>query len=248
MRSACLSATWLGHGTFLLETPGGRRFLVDPWLDTNPACPEEWKGGGWRQRMGRLDAVLVTHGHSDHMADALPVAQASGAPIVSIFEIASYLQAQGAPAASGMNKGGTQEVAGVRISLVHADHSSCGAEHDRLVPLGEACGFVLRFDGAPAVYFAGDTALFGDMALIRRLYEPALAFLPIGDRFTMGPEAAAVACELLGVPQIVPMHYGTFPVLTGTPAALRELVTPLGVAVTEFRPGETKELALGADH
>jgi L-ascorbate metabolism protein UlaG (beta-lactamase superfamily) len=240
---ASLTATWLGHGTFFLKSPGGRSILIDPWIETNPACPEAWKHGGWKAQVGRLDLILVTHAHADHMADALPVAKATGAPVVSVYEICTWLAAKGAPAVSGMNKGGTQAIAGLHVTHVHAEHSSTGEEGGHPVALGEPGGFVIRLEGGDTVYFAGDTALFGDMALIRELHEPKLAFLPIGDHFTMGPKAAAKACALLGVSQVVPMHYGTFPLLTGTPATLRELV-PSGVLVTEFTPGERKELTI----
>jgi L-ascorbate metabolism protein UlaG (beta-lactamase superfamily) len=240
---ADLTATWLGHGTFFLRSPGGRSILIDPWIETNPACPAAWKNGGWKKKVGTLDLILVTHGHSDHMTDALPVALATRAPIVSVYEICTWLAGKGAPAVSGMNKGGTQAIAGLHVSHVHAEHSSTCEEGGRIVALGEPGGFVIRFESGDSVYFAGDTALFGDMALIRDLYEPTLAFLPIGDHFTMGPKAAAKACGLLGITQVVPMHYGTFPVLTGTPAELRKLV-PAGVVVTEFTPGERKELTL----
>ncbi len=240
---ASVAATWLGHGTFLIEI-AGRRILADPFLEGNPACPPAWKHGGWQKLLGHLDLILVTHGHADHCADALPVAKATGATVVSVYEICAWLQAKGAPAVSGMNKGGTQEIAGLLVSHVHADHSSTIEEGGQIVALGEPGGFVVGERGGPAFYFAGDTALFGDMALIRDLYHPTLAFLPIGDHFTMGPTAAAKACDLLGVKHVVPMHYGTFPVLTGTPSALRALVEPKGVVVTELSPGERAVLPL----
>ncbi|HEY3384244.1 MAG TPA: metal-dependent hydrolase [Vicinamibacterales bacterium] len=243
MTAPRLSATWLGHGTFVLESEEGRQILLDPWIETNPACPASWKGGGWQKQLGALDLILVTHGHSDHSADALPVAKATGAPVVSVYEICSWLKAKGAPAVSGMNKGGTQEIAGLRVTHVHADHSSTCEERGQIIALGEPGGFVIAFTNGATVYFAGDTALFGDMALIKELHEPTLAFLPIGDHFTMGPKAAAAACRLLGVRQVVPMHYGTFPVLTGTPAELRSLVEP-GVRVTELEAGRKTVLTV----
>jgi L-ascorbate metabolism protein UlaG (beta-lactamase superfamily) len=234
---ASLIATWLGHGTFLLQAPAGPTILLDPWIETNPACPAAWKRGGWRSHVEQIDLILVTHGHSDHIADAVPMAQATGAPVVSVFEICCWLASKGAPAVSGMNKGGTQAIAGVHVTHVRAEHSSTCDDEGRIVALGEPGGFVIRFADGGSVYFAGDTALFGDMALIRELHQPSLAFLPIGDRFTMGPLAAGKACALLGVSRVVPMHYGTFPLLTGTPDELRRYV-PAGVMVTECTPGQ----------
>jgi L-ascorbate metabolism protein UlaG (beta-lactamase superfamily) len=234
---ASIIATWLGHGTFLLRAPSGPTIMLDPWIDTNPACPAAWKNGGWKDHVDKLDLILVTHGHSDHITDALPLAKATGAPVVSVFEICSWLASKGAPVVSGMNKGGTQAIAGVKVTFVHAEHSSTVEEGGHIVALGEPGGFVLQFADGGTAYFAGDTALFGDMALIRELHQPSLAFLPIGDHFTMGPRAAGKACELLGISRVVPMHYGTFPLLTGTPDELRKHV-PASVTVTECIPGQ----------
>jgi L-ascorbate metabolism protein UlaG (beta-lactamase superfamily) len=228
-----LAITWLGHGTFLLDSPGGKRVLIDPWLEGNPSCPAD------RKRVDSVDLILVTHGHFDHTGDLVSVARASGATVVAIYEVAAWLEQKGIKNVSPMNKGGTQVVAGLAVTMVDARHSSAVVEDGRLVYLGEACGYVVRFEDGLTAYFAGDTALFGDMRLIGELYRPALAFLPIGDHFTMGPAEAAKAVELLGVKQVVPMHYGTFPLLTGTPAALRERLAGRDVEVLELRPGET---------
>ena len=230
-----LAMTWLGHATCLFRSPGGRALLLDPWLDGNPACPT-----GWRPP-DPLDAVLITHGHNDHMSDAAAVARATGAPVVANFEICRWLERKGIRALRPMNKGGTHRIADVRITMVDARHSSSIEDGGVTHYLGEAAGFVLRFDEGVTVYCAGDTSLFGDMRLIRELYSPDIACLPIGDVFTMGPEDAARACQMLGVRQVLPIHHGTFPALTGTPADLRQHAAPLGIEVLELAPGETAD-------
>lgn len=228
-----LQITWLGHGTFLLTSPGGKRILIDPWLTNNPSCPPSHK------KIDKLDLILVTHGHFDHVDDAVAVARATNAPLVGIFELCVWLEQKGIQNTSPMNKGGTQQIAGLAVTMVPAVHSSAYVEDGKIIYLGEPVGYVIRLENGQTIYFAGDTAVFGDMRLIRELHAPEIAFLPIGDRFTMGPEAAARAIEMLGVRQVVPMHYGTFPLLTGTPARLKELVGPLGIEVLELKPGET---------
>ena len=227
-----LAITWLGHATFLLRTPGGKRVLLDPWLTGNPSCPESLK------KPGKVDLILVSHGHFDHMDDLVNVARDSGAPVVGIFELCDWLGRKGIQQTSPMNKGGTQEVAGLRITMTDARHSSGYVDNGQMVYMGEPAGYVVTLEDGRSIYYSGDTCLFGDMRLIGEMYKPEIAFLPIGDRFTMDPAAAAKACEFLGVRQVVPMHWGTFPLLTGTPAELRTLV-PRGVEVLELKPGET---------
>lgn len=229
-----LTVTWLGHATFLLQTPGGRRLLFDPWIDGNPSCPAE------RPPLDGLDLILVSHGHFDHVHDAAPIARQTGATVVGIFELCQWLQAKGVEKVSGMNKGGTQELCGLRITMVDARHSSSYSEDGQTTYLGEAAGFVVRLENGQSIYFAGDTSLFGDMRLIGELYRPAIAFLPIGDFFTMDPAAAARAAELLGVRQVIPMHFGTFPILSGRPDQLREQLAPMGIEVVDFTPGQTR--------
>jgi L-ascorbate metabolism protein UlaG (beta-lactamase superfamily) len=228
-----LSITWLGHGTFVLRSPGGRKIVVDPWLDGNPSCPPDLAS------IDEADVILVTHGHFDHVHDVAPLAKKTGAIVVGIFELCQWLSTKGVEKTSGMNKGGSQELFGIRVTMVDARHSSSYTDDGVMTYLGEAAGYVLRFENGLTVYFAGDTSLFGDMRLIHELYRPTVAFLPIGDLFTMDPAAAAKACEILGVKTVIPMHYGTFPVLVGRPEQLRELVAPIGVEVVEMKPGQT---------
>ncbi|HJO38640.1 MAG: metal-dependent hydrolase [Vicinamibacterales bacterium] len=229
---AKLAIQWLGHGTFVITTPGGRRVVFDPWLEANPKCPPEHK------KIDRADLILVTHGHADHASEVVSVARATGAPVVAIVELAKWFEKQGLKPVHGINKGGTVTVAGLDVTMVSAQHSSSVEVDGQVVYLGEPAGYVVKLEDDRAIYFAGDTDVFGDMALIKQLHAPEIAFLPIGDHYTMGPKGAALAAELLGVRQVVPMHYGTFPVLTGTPEALRPLL-PSGVGLLELKPGET---------
>lgn len=183
--------------------------------------------------------ILLSHGHFDHIADAVAVGRATGARVFAPYELGMWLEGKGLQNVTGMNPGGTVEVLGLSIAMVQAHHSSSVMDDGRHLYAGVAAGYVVKFENSLTIYYAGDTSLFGDMRLIGELYKPAIGFLPIGDVYTMGPVQAAKACELLGIKQVVPMHYGTFPALTGTPAKLRELVKPLGVAVLELKPGET---------
>jgi L-ascorbate metabolism protein UlaG (beta-lactamase superfamily) len=232
---APLSITWLGHATFIIVTPGGKTIVTDPWLEGNPKCPPD------RKKIEKADVILLSHGHSDHSGDAVSVARATNAPVVTVNEVAIWLQQKGLKNVIGMNIGGTVNAAGLEISMTPAVHTSSVVEGDQIVCLGDPAGFVVRLEDRRAFYFAGDTALFLDMKLIADLYAPEIAFLPIGDHYTMGPDAAAKACKFLLVRQVVPMHYGTFPVLTGTPERLKELVTPMGIDVLVLKPGETAQ-------
>ena len=233
MTGGVLSFTWLGHSTFLFRSPGGKRILIEPFVASNPSCPEPAK------KLGELDLILITHGHSDHAGDAASIARATGAHVIANYEICLWLESKGIQNTAPMGHGGTQTIGGLAITMVNAVHGSSFVDDGRVVYLGHPAGYVIRFEDGLTIYFAGDTDLFGDMRLIGEMHRPAIAFLPIGDRFTMGPAAAARAVEFLGVRQVVPMHYGTFPFLTGTVAEFRQWVEPTGVQVLELKPGET---------
>jgi L-ascorbate metabolism protein UlaG (beta-lactamase superfamily) len=230
-----LAITWFGHSTFLVRTPGGKRVLFDPWLHENPSCPDALK------KPPRADVILVSHGHADHIGDLVLCARESGAVVVGSFELCDWLGRKGLQNVEPMNKGGSQHVAGLTITMTDARHSSGFFDGGQMIYMGEPAGFVIRLENARAVYYAGDTSLFGDMQLIGERHRPEIAFLPIGDRFTMDPGDAARACQMLGVRQVVPMHWGTFPSLTGTPADLKRLVEPKGIQVLELKPGQTAE-------
>ena len=222
--------TWLGHAAFRLETPGGRRIYVDPFLNGNPRCPES------ERTPERVDLIAVTHGHGDHVGDTVDLAQTHGCPVVALVELSGWLARKGVDGEKlpAPNKGGTVDVDGVKLTLTNAFHSGSAPDGSYV---GEPSGIVITTDDT-TVYFAGDTCVFGDMQLIGRIYEPDVAVIPIGDHYTMGPKEAAVAVELLGVKRIVPCHWGTFPTLTGTPDALQALVTG-DVTIERLEPGES---------
>lgn len=229
------SVRWLGHAAFLIESADGARIAIDPFIGNNPMFPKGFE-------YGALDVVAATHGHFDHFGtDGVELAKRSGATVVCIFELALFCQTKGVEKVSGMNKGGSQKVAGVEFRMVHAVHSSGTSAGGDENPPSDPCGFVMTFPDGFTIYHAGDTNVFSDMALIGELYRPDLALLPIGDFYTMGPREAAKACELLGAPRVIPMHWGTFPALVGTPQALRDEIGKRGLAteVVELAPGES---------
>lgn len=228
-----MTLRWLGHATFHLQTAKGTSILIDPWMESNPSFPKGWKAPE------KIDLVLCTHGHGDHLGDALSVDQRYHPTFVGIYELTGWLSSKGIKKTVGMNLGGAFRFQDARICLVEAKHSSSIDDKGTIIYAGVAAGYVLQVDGEPTIYHSGDTALFSDMKLIRELYAPEIACLPIGDHFTMGPQAAAIAAEYAGSRKIIPMHYGTFPQLTGTPKELREHLRGKEIEVVDLQPGES---------
>ncbi len=231
-----LSITWFGHSAFLLKAPGGKSVVIDPWLD-NPKAPAGAK------ELAPVDLILLTHGHSDHVGNTIELARRTKAAVIAIYEISLYLQEHGVSTAQGMNKGGTMRIDGLKVTMVDAKHSSDLDAGGTVIPGGEPAGFVVEFENGFRVYHAGDTSVFGDMKLIADLYKPQLVLLPIGGLYTMDPREAAYACKLLKPAYIAGMHYGTFPVLAGTPGELRNnLPVAMKKRVMELVPGQALTL------
>jgi len=228
--------TYLGHATIRCDLPGGEVVLIDPWVQNNPACPKELK------EFDRLDAILITHAHFDHMGDAVELAKKHRPKIVvACFEICQWLTGKGVENCSGMNLGGCQDVLGLGVTMVRADHSCGISDGDQILYGGVAAGYIVRLPGGFTFYHAGDTALFSDMQLLGEMYRPELAFLPIGDLFTMDPQQAARACRFLNLRKVIPIHWGTFPALTGTPKKLIKELEDQGSSceVIALKPGES---------
>jgi L-ascorbate metabolism protein UlaG (beta-lactamase superfamily) len=230
--SQAVKITWLGHATVLVETAKGTTLLIDPFIEHNPKYP---KGFALPEK---IDYILLTHGHGDHISDAAPVAAKHGSTVVAIYELADFVAGQGVASTIGMNLGGTVQLGDVAATMVEAKHSAGAQDGDGTHYVGIAAGYVLALDGGPVLYAAGDTAVFGDMRLIGELYQPEIALLPIGGHFTMGPKEAAIAAQFVGAKTVLPLHFGTFPPLTGTPVQLAALLGS-SVEVVDWKPGES---------
>lgn len=221
------TVTWYGHACIEIQTAGGRTVLIDPWFG-NPRSPKP------AVAVDACDVLLVTHGHDDHLGDAIALASRLRPIWPCIHEMSLWLARRlpgGNDAVIGMNKGGTVEAAGLTVTMTRADHSAGAWDSDAetTLYLGEPAGFVIELEDGYRIYHAGDTQVFGDMALIRELHRPDLAILPIGGHYTMDPAGAALAVELLGVSEVMPIHYGTFPLLRGTPTELRAALDARGL-------------------
>jgi len=225
--------TWLGHATVLIQTAAGTNILIDPFIEQNPKYPKGFA------LPSKIQYILLTHGHGDHISDAVPVAQKHGSTVVAIYELAAYIGARGAANTIGMNLGGTVQLNEVAATMVEAKHSAAAQDEKGTHYTGVATGFVLTIEGGPVLYHSGDTAVFGDMKLIHDLYEPTVVMLPIGGHYTMGPREAALAVKLLAPQVVLPLHFGTFPPLVGTPKQLAALVDP-SVEVVDWAPGDTR--------
>jgi L-ascorbate metabolism protein UlaG (beta-lactamase superfamily) len=234
LRTAGNKITWLGHSTVQITTSNGKIILLDPWVQGNPSFPASMKS------FPRVDLILVTHGHGDHTRDVVSLAQAHNAPVVANYELALFFGSKGVANILPMGKGGTQHAGDIDVTMVHAIHTSSIDEDGKSLFVGDATGLVVRLPGGFSLYHAGDTAVFGDMKIIGELYKPDLVCLPIGGHFTMDPREAAYAIRLLGVHHVLPIHYGTFPMLTGTPDALCELTQDIaGLEIHALKPGES---------
>jgi len=229
-----IKINWLGHATFEITLASGEVLVLDPWIEGNPSYPKGYE-------IKRVDAIALTHAHFDHVNDVIPLAKKFSPKVVAIFETAAFFERKGVKNTIGINKGGTLDLGFVKLTMTNALHSCSIKDGDNLLYGGEAAGYILTLTDGRTAYFAGDTALFGDMAIIGEFFRPELAFLPIGDHFTMGPHQAAHAARLTKVKQVIPMHYGTFPALTGTPESLKNELASDGIQVLQLKQAQPVE-------
>ena len=226
------TVTWLGHAVVLIQTAAGTNILIDPFIEQSPTYPKGFK------LPEKLDLLLLTHGHFDHTADAVPVAKKYGPKVLAAAELTGYLETKGVKNTQGMNFGGSFRHNDVTVSMVEAKHSSSIVDDGQIIYCGNPGGFIIQIENGPTLYHAGDTSLFSDMKLIAELYAPEFGMLPIGDNFTMGPKAAAMAAKYLLLKSVLPVHFATFPALTGTPDELAKWLEGDPIEVVRVKPGE----------
>jgi L-ascorbate metabolism protein UlaG (beta-lactamase superfamily) len=238
---------WLGQSAFRITSLEGKVILIDPFISQNPKTPAKWKN---LDELGRIDVILVTHGHGDHLGDAPDLAKKLKAPLYAPAGLNQSLTALGivpAELAPRMNKSGTVKPLGdkIRITMVHAEHSSelawknPATGKDEVHVGGEPVGFVIELENGFRIYHMGDTGLFGDMKMIGDRYRPDLVLIPIGGHFVMGPEDAAYATSMLSAKHAIPIHYGTIPVLKGTPEEYARALGKAAVKVHVPQPGDS---------
>ncbi|NRF92503.1 metal-dependent hydrolase [Paenibacillus frigoriresistens] len=234
MISQNISFTWIGFGGFYIKTLAGKEILIDPWVKNNPVCPE------FVRNIEKVDYIFFTHAHRDHAEDAVWLAEKTGAVVLAGWELAFILQRRGVQNVVAINKGGTRKFGDITVTAVHADHSSAFVDGDQLLYGGEPMGYIIKFENGRTIYHAGDTNVFGDMALIAELYEPEIALIPIGDAYTMSPREAAKAVRLLNVKKVIPTHFGVLDFLTGRPSDLLSLLSDVhDLIVHDIMPGDT---------
>ncbi len=236
-----MKITYLGHSSILLTTSDNQNILIDPFISTGPTSPIQFKD------LPSIDLLVLTHGHADHTSDIFNILERDNSKLIATYELGCLIStlAKSPVKYDPMNKGGTIELKelNLKISLTHAHHSNSYTTEDGISHYaGEACGVILNFNNGPCIYHAGDTCYFEEMKLIREFYAPSLAFLPIGDRFTMGPKEAGISAQALGVKTAIPIHWGTFPLLTGTPSEFKEECITRDVEAITLEPGVTLDL------
>lgn len=238
---------WFGQAAVKIVSHSGKVILIDPFITKNPKTPAEHKD---LSKLGKVDLILVTHGHGDHVGDTVELAKMTGAKVAMNADMGSTFEALGLLPKEQLirfNKSGpiTPLGEGIVVAMVHAEHSSSVKHTDpetgktMVYPGGEPVGYIIRLEDGFTIYHAGDTGIFSDMTLIGSYYKPDVSLLPIGGHFTMDPVHAAYAIEnLLKVSKMIPIHYGTFPVLKGTPEQLKAALTDKSTDVIVLQPGD----------